>query len=195
MMTDTPNLLFDMPVSGYRYLLVISPSKEITRAVDILKEKVEEAIGSYRYRHSKAHITLFFADLPAECERDLCEGIQRGVVGHDAFHLRYNGITHFENKQTIYIDPVDKQPINSVRKSIVAHVSSYKRLKKLGINPSDRPHLTIAAGLQPNQFQAALGLLAPHAFEREDRVAEITLLRKDLRANDTYQHVRSFPLG
>lgn len=194
MRTDTDNTLFDLPVSGYRYLLVISPSTEITAAVEVLKAKVEEAIGPYRYRHSKAHITLFYADLPVECERDLCEGIERGVAGHNTFDLRFDGITHFENKQTIYIDPVDKEPIDSLRRSVVSHTRSYKRLKKLGINSSDHPHLTIAAGLQPGQFEAAWELLVPHTFHAEDRVSGITLLRKDLRVMDKYHHLRTFPL-
>ena len=195
MRTDPASQLFHLPVSGYRYLLVISPAMEVAQAVDVLKAQVERAIGTYRYRHSKAHITLFHADLPVECERDLCEGIERGAVGQRKFDLHYDGITHFENKQTIYIDPVEKLPIDSLRKSVVAHTRSFKRLKKLGINPSDHPHLTIAAGLELPQFATAWALLAPHTFKREDRVMELILLRKGHRANDKYQQVRSFPLG
>lgn len=191
---DTASTPFDLSVTGYRYLLVVGPCDEIAQAVSKLKNQVANAVGEYTYRHSKAHITLLRADLPVECERDLCEGIERGIVGHEAFDLRYDGIAHFEDKRTIYIDPVEKQPIDSVRKSIVAHVRRYKRLKKLGIKPSDHPHLTIAAGLEPAQFETAWELLAPHTFHREDRVSGITLLRKDLRAMDKYQPVRTFPL-
>ena len=184
--------LFETPALLNRYLLVISPSQEIIRAVASLKNLVADGVGPYTYRHSIAHITLLYADLPVELERDLCEGIERGVAGYDVFDLRYDGITHFEDKRTIYIDFVDKQPIDSVRKSIVAHVRSYKRLK--GVHPTDHPHLTIAAGLQPTQFETAWEFLAPHTFQGVHRVAEITLLRKDLLANDKYQHVRTFPL-
>lgn len=195
MARGTDDTLFDVPVSGYRYLFVISPSKEIVAAVNVLKAKVADAIGPYRYRHSKAHITMFYADLPVACERDLCEGIERGVAGHAPFYLNYDGITHFENKQTIYIDPVEKQPIDSVRKNVVAHVRSFKRLKKLGINPSDHPHLTIAAGLEQGQFETAWELLAPHVFQRSDRVAELLLLKRPHRPDARYEHVRSFPLA
>ncbi len=190
--TNTANTLFDMSVTRYRYLLVVSPCGEIVRAVAALKNQVADAVGLYTYRHSKAHITLFYADLPVELERDLCEGIERGVAGHDTFDLNYDGITHFEDRRTIYIDPVGKQPIDALRKSIVAHVRGFKRLK--GVHPTDHPHLTIAAGLQPTQFETAWALLTPHAFQYADRVAEIILLRKDLHAMDKYQHVRSFPL-
>ena len=67
MRTDPASQLFHLPVNGYRYLLVISPAMDIAQAVDVLKAQVERAIGTYRYRHSKAHITLFHADLPVEC--------------------------------------------------------------------------------------------------------------------------------
>ncbi|MEO8068813.1 MAG: 2'-5' RNA ligase family protein [Flavobacteriales bacterium] len=184
--------LFDVPVIGYRYLLVISPSNEITRAINVLKEKVEEAIGFYRYLHSQPHITLFYADLPVECERDLCEGIERGVAGHKAFTLRYDGITHFENKETIYVDPVERELIAPVRRSIVQHVRSFPRMK--GIKPTDRPHLTIAAGLKPAQFEKAWEMLAPHAHVSEEQVTEVVLLRRALREGARYEHVRTFPL-
>ncbi len=195
MRADPASELFQLPVSGYRYLLVISPAKEIVQAVDVIKAQVERAIGTYRYRHSKAHITLFYADLPLECERDLCEGIARGVGTHVAFDLHYNGISHFADKRTIYIDPVEKRPIDDIRKSVVDHARSFKRLKKLGIKPSDHPHLTIAAALETQQFEAAWELLAPHAYVREDRVTELLLLKRPRRPDAHYQTVQTFPLG
>lgn len=189
---DPGPALFDMPMALYRFLLVISPAPELSAMVSRAKRTLAQQIGSFSGLHSVPHITLFYADLPAECERDICEGIANGVIGHKAFTLRYDGIGHFADKKTIYVDPVDKELIAPVRRSIVQNVRSFPRMK--GIQPTDTPHLTIAAGLKPAQFIKAWELLAPHEHTSEERVTEVVLLKRLLRPGERYQHVRSFPL-
>lgn len=185
--------LFDTPIVAYRFLLVIDPAPELSAQVKRLKEMLAKEIGSFTGRRSIPHITLFFADLPAECERDICGGIANEVIGHKAFTLCYEGIGYFEDKKTIYVDPVDKDLIAPVRHSIVRHVRSFPRMK--GIKPTDRPHLTIAAGLRPAQFEKAWEMLAPHEQRSEERVTEVVLLKRLLRPGERYEYVRSFPLG
>jgi len=177
----------------YRFLLIISPSPELIAEVERLRALLVPRIGSFSGQHLSAHITLFFADLPIVCERDLSEGIARGVVGHRAFDLRYNGITHFADKRTIYIDPVEKDAIALVRTPIVAAVKANDTLRD-AIRETDHPHLTIAAGLKPAQFDTAWEILAPHEHRSEQQVAEVVLLRRALRAGERYEHVRTFAL-
>ena len=116
------------------------------------------------------------------------------MTGHKSFTLRYNGIAHFPDKKTIYIDPVDKELIAPMRQSIVDHVRAFPSVKK-GIRPTDHPHLTIAAGLRPAQFDRAWQMLASHEHTSEERVTEVVLLKRLLREGERYVHVRSFPLG
>ena len=145
---------------------------------------------------------MFFADLPAECERDLSDGIARGVVGQRPFDLHYNGITHFPDKRTIYIDPVEKDAIAVVREPIVAAVKVNDTLRD-AIRETDHPHLTIAAGLKPAQFDVAREILATHVLHpdfsgelrSEEQVMEVVLLKRALREGAHYVQVRSFLLG
>ena len=192
--TDPGPSLFDTPIVAFRFLLVISPAPELSALVKRLKTALAEQIGSFSGRHSIPHITLFFADLPAECERDIIEGVAAGVVGHKAFTLRYDGITHFLDTKTIYIDPVDKDAIAPVRQSIVDHVSAFPDLRR-AVRPTDHPHLTIAAGLRPGQFDKAWEMLSPPDHKGEERVTEVLLLKRILKPGEHYQRVRSFPLG
>ena len=178
----------------HRYLLTILPSPALSGEVDRLKALVHERVGSFSGRNTVPHITLFFADLPLECEGAICESIAGGVVGHKGFVLHYNGITHFPDKRTIYIDPVEKEAIGPLRSSIVAHVRSYPQLNQ-AIRETDHPHLTIAAGLKPAQFDKAWELLAPHDVKSEERVTEVILLKRLLQPGARYEHVRSFLLG
>jgi 2'-5' RNA ligase len=191
---DPGPTLFDLAPVLHRFLLVIDPSPQLSAIVSRLKEELSWRIGSFSGRNTVPHITLFFADLPAECERDICEGVARGVTGHKGFTLHYNGIKHFpDSKRTIYIDPVEKDLIAPVRQSIVDHVLAFPRVRK-AIRPTDHPHLTIAAGLKPAQFRTAWEFLAPHEHASEERVTEVLLLKRLLTSGTQYEKVRSFPL-
>lgn len=191
---DPGPALFDLPAVPYRFLLVIDPSPELSAVVSRLKEELSWRIGSFSGRHSIPHVTLLFADLPAECERDICEGIEQGVTGHKGFTLHYDGIRHFpDDNKTIYIDPVEKELIAPIRQSIVDHVRAFPSVRK-GVRPTNQPHLTIAAGLKPTQFEKAWDFLAPHEHRSEERVTEVVLLKLLLRPGERYEHVRTFPL-
>ncbi|MBK9540429.1 MAG: 2'-5' RNA ligase family protein [Flavobacteriales bacterium] len=177
----------------HRFLFTILPSSALSAEVDRLKALVHERVGSFSGRNTVPHITLFFADLPLECEGDICGGIARGVIGHKGFLLRYNGITHFPDKRTIFIVPVEKDAIATVRTPIVTALKANDTLRE-AIRETDHPHLTIAAGLKPAQFERAWECLAPHACRSEEQVTEVVLLRRELQPSARYAHVRSFVL-
>lgn len=108
--------------------------------------------------------------------------------------MHYNGISHFPDKRTIYIDPVEKDAIAAVRTPIIATLSADEALAD-AIRETDHPHLTIAAGLKPGKFHAAWGMLAPHGLQHEERVGEVVLLKRPLQPGTIYEPVRKFPLG
>ncbi|WP_410961303.1 2'-5' RNA ligase family protein, partial [Salmonella sp. SAL4457] len=88
-------------------------------------------------------------------ERDICDGIAQGVTGHAPFTLHFEGIKHFPDKKTIYLDPVEKGSIAALRKSVRTYLRSDKRLRKLGVHATSQPHLTIARHLKSEQFGPA----------------------------------------
>jgi 2'-5' RNA ligase len=181
-------------VQLHRFLLSILPSQALSAEVDRLKVLVHERVGSFSGRNTVPHVTLFFADLPLEYEGEVIEGITRGVVGHNGFLLRYNGIRHFPDKRTIYIDTVEKDAVATVRTPIIAALKADDTLRE-AIRETDHPHLTIAAGLKPAQFDKAWEMLAPHEHRSEVCVTEVVMLRRELRPGTRYEPVRSFPLG
>lgn len=185
-------LLFETPVEACRFLLVIEPTPETSAFVMDAKQALRERVGKFSGMHSIPHITLFFADLPVHFERDLVQGIAGGCLGQRPFELDYSGIMHFPDKKTIYIDPVQKDAIAVLRKNIVSHVRAFKAIKQLGLRATDHPHLTIAAGLDPGQFEQAWTMLAPHAFSGTQKVFDVVLLRRELKPGAMYQRVRIF---
>jgi 2'-5' RNA ligase len=178
----------------HRFLLVIHPHEVLAHQVTAWKEELAQRIGSFSGRHSIPHITLFFADLPASREADVVRGIASGVVGHRAFTLHYDGITHFPDKRTIHVRPVEKEAIARVRGSVARHVRQVLGSDEV-VHVTTEPHLTIAAGLKPTQFDQAWELLAPHLHRSEQLVNELLLLRRALRPGNRYQVVKTFPLS
>lgn len=180
-------------MSLYRFLLTILPSPVLSAEVDRLKGLVHARIGSFSGRNTVPHITLCFLDMPAEQEPAIIEAIAHGSTGQRSFTLHYNGITHFPDKRTIYIDPVEKEAIATLRRPIITALKANDDLRE-AIRETDHPHLTIAAGLKPAQFEMAWEMLAPHEHRSEEQVTEVVLLKRLLQPDRRYERVRGFSL-
>ncbi|HMU13559.1 MAG TPA: 2'-5' RNA ligase family protein [Flavobacteriales bacterium] len=177
----------------HRFLLTILPATVLAAEVQRLRDLLHPQIGGFSGRNTSPHITLCFLDLPEVHEQAIISAIAHGATGQHAFMLHYNGITHFPDHRTIYIDPVEKDAIASVRTPIIAALKEDVDLRD-AIRETDHPHLTIAAGLKPAQFDKAWEMLAPHAVRSEERVTEAVLLKRLLRPGTRYEPVRSFPM-
>lgn len=178
----------------HRFLLTILPSPALSAEVQRLRALLHPAIGSFSGRNTPPHITLCFLDLPEAHEPAVIGAIARGTAGLQPFTLHYHGITHFPDKRTIYIDPVEKEVIASVRVPIVSALKVNDALRE-ALRETDHPHLTIAAGLKPAQFEQAWEMLAPHQHESEEQVGELVLLKRPLQPGTSYEPLKSFPLG
>ncbi|MBK6628857.1 MAG: 2'-5' RNA ligase family protein [Flavobacteriales bacterium] len=178
----------------HRFLLTILPAPALAAQVERLRSALHARIGSFSGRHNPPHITLCFLDLPAAHEPAIMDAIARGVTGQPGFTLHYHVITHFPDKRTIYIDPVEKEGIATVRTAILEALKSDPRLHT-AVRETDHPHLTLAAGLKPHQFDAAWDLLAPHTHTSTERVTEVVLLKRVLLPGERYIQVRSFLLA
>lgn len=186
--------LFVQEAVVVRFLIMIDPGPTIAQEVMGLRERLHAGIGAFTGAATLPHLTLCLADLPYEYIRDVSEGVSIGCLGQRPFDLRFEGIRHFDDKRTIYIDPVQKAPIAALRKSVADHVCGFQRVKRLGVRLTEHPHLTLAAGLKPQQFEAAWALLAPHTYKGAVRVNEVKLLARELTPGSVYQHVRTFAL-
>ncbi len=127
-----------------RFLLTILPTATLAAVVVDMRERLHARIGSFSGRNLQPHITLCFLDLPETHEADIIRAIESGVAGQRPFTLHYRGITHFPDRRTIYIDPVEKEAIATVRTPIVAALRQQQALSP-ALRETGHPHLTIAA--------------------------------------------------
>ena len=177
----------------HRFLLTILPLPALSTEVERLRERLHARIGSFSGRNNPPHITLCFLDLPSEHEPAIIEAIERGTSDQRPFDLHYNGITHFPDKRTIYVDPVETAAIATVRAPIITAMRTNDALREV-VRETEHPHLTIAAGLKPEQFEKAWEMLAPHEHASRERVSEVVLLKRILKPGERYRELHRFPL-
>lgn len=186
--------LFDTLVYTCQYRLVIDPASHAAARVMEWRQTLRERIGKFNEAYQMPGIVLFGAELPPEYEGTLADAIGRGSSGFPPFGLNLGGMAHSEDKKCIYIDLNEKGTIAALRQRIVDHVRSNRRIKKLGVDVTERPMLTIASGLKADQFNAAWAMLAPLGFTAQQRVSDVVLMKRELDATSIDEHVRTFPL-
>lgn len=178
----------------HRYLVLIAPSPVITEQVVRMRDLLHAHIGHFSGRLLMPHVTLLLADLPEDLGALVEQGVENGLRDAQPFPLHYTGITHFPDRRTIYIDLVEKEAIAHLRAPLVAAVQAQEAVAPR-VRATEHPHLTIAAGLKPAQFEVAWSLLAPHAFTGLHTVRSVLLLRRELRPGATYAVLHEFPFG
>lgn len=182
-----------MPAT-HRYLLVIPPSPEVVAAVEALRERLYARIGGFSGRNLAPHITVLLSDAPDGLEEELAAALAVATERLSGFNLAYQGITHFPDRRTIYIDPVEKHRITALREQLAPAAGGIPRLRE-GLRITDHPHLTIASGLKPHQFEAAWDLLRPHAFVARHAVGHALLLKRPMAPAGRYSEVAKLPLS
>lgn len=178
----------------HRFLLIIRPGEAVSAFVTAARERLHARIGSFGGRRVVPHLTLFFADLEEELGQRLQQAVESTAVALAPFGLTYSGITHFPDERTIYIDPVEKERIGALRASLATAAMADPRIGH-ALRETDHPHLTIAAGLRPQQFEEAWGMLAPHRFAAAEEVRQVQLLRRPLVPGADYALMAAVPLG
>jgi 2'-5' RNA ligase len=120
---------------------IISPPRHILSDVSVLKDDVHYLIGrKLEDRHSIAHISLFkYND---EHLNDIVRHVEVKAAQFKPFNvfLKDFGVFYNGAKRTIYMDVVNKYPIQEIFEKVVKEDSNYV------------PHITIAKNLPMDDF-------------------------------------------
>lgn len=193
--TDTDVLtLFDALVYTCQYRVVIDPASSAMARVMEWRTLLRERIGTFEGAFQMPGIVLLETELPPDYERDLCNGLERGIRGHAPFTLQISGIMHSEDRRSIHLGISAPELLAPLRDTMADHVRADRRIKKLGLRSVARPCLPIAAGLRAAQFNEAWKLLSPHPFALSQRVSDVVLMKREVADDSLDEHVRTFPL-
>ena len=164
-------------------------------AVVVLAPAADPVVGRWRDRHDPhaaagvpAHVTVLYpwipaADLTAEDERAL------GAIaaGQDRFSLDLTGFGEFD--RTLWLAPTPAEPVRALTRAVAARWPQHPPYG--GRFDGDRPHLTIADGIDPSLFPPIIADLGPRLPLRVE-VTALTLVEQ--RTDGTWRLVRDFPL-
>jgi 2'-5' RNA ligase len=131
------------PPTVQELFFLISPPRHIMSDVSVLKDDVHYLIGhKLEDRYSKAHISLFkFTDHQRHIH-DLLRFVQGQAAEFKPFNVFLKGFGFFYTglKRTVYMDIVNKSPIQEIFEKVVKEDRNYK------------PHITIAKNLETDDF-------------------------------------------
>lgn len=129
--------------SIHELFFIISPPRHIMSDVSVLKDDIHYLIGRKpEDRYSKAHIALFKFSDNHKHTRDLLRFVELRAAQFQPFNvfLKDFGVFYNGSKRTIYMDIVNKYPIQEVFGKVVKEDANYV------------PHITIAKNLAVDDF-------------------------------------------
>jgi 2'-5' RNA ligase len=142
-MNYQPATTIKLDESVKELFFLISPPRHIRSDVSVLKDDVHYLIGrEMEDRFSKAHISLFkYSDTETHMKHMVrfVEARASEISPFNVF-LKDFGVFYSGSFRTVYMDIVNKSPIEEIFEKIVKQESSYT------------PHITIAKNLTTDEF-------------------------------------------
>jgi 2'-5' RNA ligase len=162
----------------YKYLLVLSPSKEVGQHIWSVKNEFYGKEGAQLATATAPHLTLIsFAALP-EWEEKIVNRLQLIGMGITPFNVELKDFIVYETSRTICINVVSKY-------AVLYLVQELKQAKPLlHLNKSfppyfiNDPHVSICRNITPELFQVASVKYSTRQFSGNFTVSSMTLLKR-----------------
>lgn len=178
------------PISVFEYLLIISPSEEISRYGWRLKRIFANRYGCTTALRSP-HITMGNWRHSDHDEARIIGNITRFAETVNPFLAQFDGLGNFAPK-TIFVDVFNKEPFARISKGLKE--STQHLLKKYVVFPGIA-HLTIARSMNPDQFELAWSEWKNEEFKGSFEVKEMLLLRRTVEEerHGSFQPIATIP--
>ena len=181
-----------LSLPGYRlceYLLVLHPHQDLVDKIAKVKEDFYEKYKAESAKWSKPQITLVkFSQLQMMEER-IVNRLKSIASGLPAFTIELNNFGSFPT-HTIFINVETKGSIQALVKNLKP-AQAVMKTKEVKPHFMDNPHLTIARGLTPQQYEQAW-LEYSHLHFSGKFIAKNMLLLRRPEGMKGYQTVKEF---
>ena len=180
------------PISVFEYLLIISPSQEIKRYVNMLKRIFADRYGCTIAASSAPHITMGNWGRSDYDQAKIIASIGRFADTISPFIAHFDGLGNFK-PETIFVNVLNKKPIEEISKGLK---TSTKALFEKHVEFRNNAHLTVARKMELRQFESAWSEWKDEEFKASCEVNEMILLRKSVgkEGRDKYRTIANFPL-
>ena len=185
-----PTLFYSSAIVN-EFLIVLTPPTEVTKEVSEFKNLLKNRFGRFESMYSKAHFTLANLLCNEDQEKKLIPIFENLKKTLKPFDVQLNNIESFKYSGTIYINPLNKESIYSLSKTIYKELLLNGFSKKNLIIPKT-PHLTIARKLNKIQFDLALQEFKKIAYKKAFIAKEITILKRNKEKKYEVYHTTKF---
>jgi len=173
-------ILFEAPVLT-EYLAIIQPPEEVQKEIMAYKNKAWRAIGSFRSRHSKPHISLVnFLLADEKKEVNILSGFQQVISKIKPLDVMIDGFGNYvvkENKSTCYMALENKKMITDLSIKLAFALDHCGVWLKSDLQrPVLNPHITLAHQLKQSQLQKVVQILNK-PYKKHFKVGKIILLK------------------
>jgi len=149
------------------FSFLISPPTPIKKAIFLLKEDIQTAIGhELDDRYTLAHISLF------KCGRKNIENIIQNALSKAAYFKPFNiflkdfNVFHHGSNRTIYLEIINKYFIRDIFKNLTSKDASFT------------PHITLIKNVDMEDFQKAWSYLNDFSYSQYFLCDRITVLER-----------------
>lgn len=179
------------PISVFEYLLIISPSAEISRFVWRLKRIFADRYKCTMAVGSAPHITMGKWRRSNYDEARIISNLCRFAETVSPFIAQFDGLGNFKT-ETIFVNISHLAPFDEISKGLT---TSTKDLVKKYVKFPDNAHLTIARRMEPHQFELAWSEWKNEEFKASCEVNEMILLRRPIHKErpGNYQTIATIP--
>lgn len=137
----------------YEYLLVLSPHEELHNRILKVKNEFSEKYKSAIARHTKPHITLIKFVTWGMMEEKIMQRLQHISMGIKPFKVELRDYGSYPT-HSIFINVTTKLPVQHLVKELKETQRLLKAVNEFKPHFIDDPHLTIARGLKPWQYES-----------------------------------------
>lgn len=181
------------PISFFEYLLIISPSEEISRFVWHLKKIFADRYKCTMAASSAPHITVGNWRRSDYDQAKIIASIGRFAKTISPFMAHFDGLGHFKTK-TIFVNVLNKEPFAEISEGLKG---STRHLLKHDVIFPGVPHLTVARSMEADQFESAWSEWKSEEFKASCEVNEMILLRRPFEKHEVnrFEKIAVFPFG
>ncbi|MDQ7947203.1 MAG: 2'-5' RNA ligase family protein [Pedobacter sp.] len=188
----------DIDTKLFEYLMLISPSEEVSRKVSEVKSIFSETYGCKHAAQLVPHLTMINFLQQESAEFRLINCFEKFTQYVAPFSIELNGFGEFA-PHTIYLKLAETQPVIDLVKDLR---SKFQRILKISEqlkpNYTLKPHLTIARQLTPEQFETIWPTYKKEHFSESFLAKEMILIRREVdpftrKSTGKYKIVHHFP--
>lgn len=163
------------------FLIVINPSDDIGKDVELFKTEFYEIFGSYPSRHSEPHITVADIHCLPKNEDKVISSIRNNHPKTGSFLVDINGFSDYEGNgnRVIHMHVKQSEEFEKLEKYYKQMKMVIHRYKKR-YYVSDSPHITIARGLRREVFETAKRVYLPRPYQNSFEAKSLIILRREI---------------